>query len=491
MKKIYVGTLFLMGFIANAGAQSITFNCESSASSQSTSNNRNYDIARCFSFTNVTYTSSDEINGNYSTTHSSVSSSVTANFIKSPWFKPNAGNITLKTKLTNDGGSTRTLSIAYLPYSAGAALKEGTRVEFYNYAFNTSNHDVQNLSIPVPAAIAGSGLPFKIMFSFLGTGSSVKIMMDDCVLPGTYWADPSNNCYPLSVIADADSDGVADSEDAYPADATRAYDNWYPAASYGTLMFEDLWPATGDYDFNDLVIDYRYNLVTNASNKVVEMKSKFVTRAIGASFHNGFAFQLNSLVPSKVTAISGTRNFGANWISNASNGCDNGQTYANIIVYDDAQQVLTSPGGSGTNVILSNPYVAPDTTSVTVTFTSTSGQMINLGDVIFNPYIIVDQTRGKEVHLPDYVPSTKASSSYFGVDQDNTIPASNRYYKTVNNLPWALNVTSSILYMHTINDFVTGYLHFAEWAQSSGATYTDWYSNTASGYRDNTKLYIR
>jgi LruC domain-containing protein len=27
-------------------------------------------------------------------------------------------------------------------------------------------------------------------------------------------------------------------------------------ASYGTLAFEDLWPSTGDYDFNDQVVDY-------------------------------------------------------------------------------------------------------------------------------------------------------------------------------------------------------------------------------------------
>lgn len=32
-------------------------------------------------------------------------------------------------------------------------------------------------------------------------------------------------------------------------------------------MFEDLWPATGDYDFNDLVLDYSINRVTDASGR--------------------------------------------------------------------------------------------------------------------------------------------------------------------------------------------------------------------------------
>jgi LruC domain-containing protein len=313
--------------------------------------------------------------------------------------------------------------------------------------------------------------------------------MDDFVIPGTYWADPSNSCLPLALIVDADSDGVADADDAYPNDASRAYNNFYPAASYGTLMFEDLWPATGDYDFNDLVVDYQYNLVTNASNKVVEMKSKFVTRAIGATLHNGFAFQLNGLASGKITATTGAKYNGATWLSNAANGTENDQTSSNIIVFDDAQKILPSGGGSGTNTIPANPRVAPDTTSLNITFTNESGQMIAISDIVFNPYIIVDQTRGKEVHLPNYIPSSKANTAIFGTGNDDTKPASNKYYKTANNLPWALNVTTSIPYLIEKTDFLSGYLKFADWAQSNGTLYTDWYQNN-EGYRDATKLFV-
>ena len=493
MKKLLFYLLILTGIQLNLSAQTLVLDCETSATSQSTANNRNYDMANCWSFNGVTYTTANKITGDYSTL-SDVANDLTpiTLWIKSPWFKPGSGNITLKTKLHASSGNSRFLRLAYIPYNSSlASPKEGTRVDFYTYTFSTSNTNIIDISQAIPSAIANSSQPYKIMVMFYGSGGTSKILTDDWSIPGTYWADPSSSCLPLTVIQDADSDGVADADDAYPNDATRAYNNWYPAAGFGTLMYEDLWPATGDYDFNDLVLDYRYNLVTNASNKVVEMKSKIVTRAIGGSFRNGFAFQLNGLSPSKVTAVTGTRSFGANWISNAANGCDNGQTYANIVVYDDAQQILPSPGGSGTNVILTNGYVAPDTTSVTLTFTAVSGQMIALSEVVFNPYIIVNQVRGKEVHLPDYLPSSKASSGFFGQDQDNTNPGLNRYYKTINNLPWALNVTSSIPYTHTTNDFISGYLHFAEWAQSGGSSYTDWFSNTGSGYRDNTKLYIR
>jgi LruC domain-containing protein len=412
-------------------------------------------------------------------------------WIKSPWVKLKSGNITLKCKLSAANGTVRKVHIAYLPYDAvnGNAVKEGTRVEFNNYTFATINQTINNISFPIPAAIENSSVPYKIMVSFAGSGGNSRFIVDELDIPSTYFADPSNNCLPQASIVDADSDGVADADDAYPNDATRAYNNLYPSPSFGTLMFEDLWPATGDYDFNDLVVDYRYNLVTNAANKVVEMKGTFVTRAVGASFRNGFAFQLNNLSPDKITAVTGAKYHGAPWISNASNGTENEQTFANVIVFDDAQKVLPSPGGSGTNIMPANPKVAPDTTFINITFTAVSGQMIGLSDVVFNPYIIINQIRGKELHLPNNVPSGKVDASFFGQNQDNSIPAQGKYYKTSNNLPWALNINTSIPYAHSTNDFVTAYLKFAEWAQSNGTLYTDWYINN-SGYRDASKLFV-
>ena len=59
---------------------------------------------------------------------------------------------------------------------------------------------------------------------------------------------------------DTDEDGVSDLFDDYPNDPEKAFDNYSPAeGQFGTLAFEDLWPAKGDYDFNDIVIDYQYN----------------------------------------------------------------------------------------------------------------------------------------------------------------------------------------------------------------------------------------
>jgi LruC domain-containing protein len=486
MKKVLLSIVAGLFITANALAQTAlpVMNCESG--------DRAIEIANCWSFGSISFISANVISGNWSGQSGQATNiSATNMWIRSPWVKLKSGNITLKCKLSAANGTVRKVHIAYLPYDAvnGNANKEGTRVEFNNYTFATINQTINNISFPIPAAIENSSVPYKIMVSFAGSGGNSRFIVDELDIPSTYFADPSNNCLPQASIVDADSDGVADADDAYPNDATRAYNNLYPSPSFGTLMFEDLWPATGDYDFNDLVVDYRYNLVTNAANKVVEMKGTFVTRAVGASFRNGFAFQLNNLSPDKITAVTGAKYHGAPWISNASNGTENEQTFANVIVFDDAQKVLPSPGGSGTNIMPANPKVAPDTTFINITFTAVSGQMIGLSDVVFNPYIIINQIRGKELHLPNNVPSGKVDASFFGQNQDNSIPAQGKYYKTSNNLPWALNINTSIPYAHSTNDFVTAYLKFAEWAQSNGTLYTDWYINN-SGYRDASKLFV-
>ena len=142
---------------------------------------------------------------------------------------------------------------------------------------------------------------------------------------------------------DTDSDGLCDNEDDYPEDGDKAYNNYLPGENtHASLAFEDLWPTQGDYDFNDLVVDYQLNAITNVDNQVVELKGEFITRAAGASFENGFAFELpvSAASVSSVTGSSITENF----ISLAANGAEANQTNAVIIVYDNIYNQITRPG---------------------------------------------------------------------------------------------------------------------------------------------------
>lgn len=298
---------------------------------------------------------------------------------------------------------------------------------------------------------------------------------------------------------DTDNDGVADADDQYPNDLYKAFNNNFPAAGFGTLMYEDLWPGKGDYDFNDLVVDYRLNTITNADNNIVEMSFTFVTRAIGGSLHNGFAFQLDGINPSKITSVTGSKASGAQWISLNANGTEAGQTNnANILVFDDAYKLLpTQAGFSFVNVYEGSPNSGTDTTTIIVKFLSggvaPSGGTLNYSAFntgLFNPYLIVGQERGKEIHLADKVYTDKMNLTYLGKDQDRTNPSSGKYFKTADNLPWAINVDASIPFTKEKTDISEAYLKFIDWASSGGNSSVNWFLNL-DGNRNNIKLMNR
>ncbi|MCX6283378.1 MAG: LruC domain-containing protein [Bacteroidetes bacterium] len=289
---------------------------------------------------------------------------------------------------------------------------------------------------------------------------------------------------------DRDHDGVCDNDDDFPDDPTKCFHNYYPSSTgYGSLSFEDLWPGKGDYDLNDLVVSYRFDQITNNLNKVVEIKATLSTEAMGASFHNGFGILLP--VPwNKIASVTGT-SLQHGTISLNPNNTESGQTNAVIIAYDDAYDRLKpiDPGcGIGSNTTLGCPYVTPDVLNLDITLTEPIA-VGTIGTPPYNPFIYVNQDRGREVHLPDKPPTDKANQTYFGTMDDNSNPATGRYYKTSLNLPWAFNLAEKFSYPIEKAPVNTAYLHFVQWAQSNGTSYTDWYNNTASGYRDNSKIY--
>ncbi|MDD4604121.1 MAG: LruC domain-containing protein [Bacteroidales bacterium] len=287
---------------------------------------------------------------------------------------------------------------------------------------------------------------------------------------------------------DTDNDGVPDNQDDYPTDPTKAHDNWYPnKTGYSSLAFEDLWPGQGDYDFNDLVISYRFNQITNAQNKAVQIKSTLITEAMGAQLHNAFAFQI-PIAYNLVQSVTGT-DLRHGLITVGANGVETEQTNAVVVVYDDAYDRLPPPNvGIGSNTEKGAPYITPDTMHITIDLTEPVS-LAQIGTPPYNPFIIVNGNRNREIHLPDNPPTDKVDGSEFGTWSDDSHPESNRYYKTATNLPWAINISDKFSYVYERQAVNKAYLKFNSWAESSGASYPDWYKVNTSEYRDNSKIY--
>jgi LruC domain-containing protein len=505
--KIFVA--IVLGIINyNVNAQTVSTDCENyrSGNTPSTTENIACDRANCWGFGAFGYTntSGQIISGSYSARSNSMSSSdpKLSAWIKTPWLKPGSGNVTLKVKMENTGGTGTTLysgnykavRIRIITYNSSATYGEGSFLsDSFTYLIASPYTNTQTVSFQIPSAIANSNNPYKFMMSFIGSGGNNRANIDEIVIPGTYWSNPSNGCLPQALIVDTDSDGVQDSDDAYPNDILRAYNNYYPEKGNGTLMFEDLWPTLGDYDFNDLVVGYRFNRVTNSDNNIVEIKYEVTPRAIGASYNNGFGFMLNNITSDKIYSVEGLKN-GAEWLNNSSNGTEADQKTATIIVFTNANAIMGNPGGtSGVNVDPKGDYTKPTTISFSVKLMDESGKapngVVSLKEFTpadFNPFIVINQERGNELHLPGYAPSEKVNTKIFGTEQDNS--KEGNYYKSKSNLPWGLNVPEEIPYAIEKTDFIKAYLNFAEWAQTNGKNYSDWYENKEK-YRNYEVIY--
>ncbi|MBE0651826.1 MAG: LruC domain-containing protein [Bacteroidales bacterium] len=264
----------------------------------------------------------------------------------------------------------------------------------------------------------------------------------------------------------------------------------------GSLAFEDLWPYMGDYDFNDVVVDYDFATTMDDQNNVQSITATFILHAFGASYHNGFGFQLPNVSPNQIISVTGSDLASNTYIHLASNGLEAGQSKATVIVFDDAYRLMHYVGpGIGVNTEMASPFITPDTIVVHMTFYSNGSfapggavtyNKMDIGN--FNPFIIVNQNRGVEVHLPNNPPTDLADKTLLGTGDDASDPATGSYYKTAKNLPWAINIPQTFQYPIEKQDILGAYLHFSDWAESNGTLYPDWYLDSP-GYRDASLIY--
>ena len=285
---------------------------------------------------------------------------------------------------------------------------------------------------------------------------------------------------------DGDLDGVPDAIDEYPTDPTRAYTRWYPSQSvWGTTVFEDNWPYEGDYDLNDLVVSYRYKFAMNSSNQLVDLTGEFKALAAGADFENGFGVQL-PFTPSQIQNVSGMSVFGNAGVVLDGKGIEKNQSKAVIVPFDHYRN-LFGPGTSQINTTLGSPKLVSPLVTVTVLLNGPQSDDYT-GMVPFNPFMISNLDRGREVHLVNQTPTDLAAGKWFNTGADNSNAATGRYYITNQNRPFALDFFGPFDYPVEKASITSAYNHFADWALSGGTTYPDWYFDYA-GYINSSLIY--
>ncbi|NCT09171.1 MAG: LruC domain-containing protein [Flavobacteriia bacterium] len=285
---------------------------------------------------------------------------------------------------------------------------------------------------------------------------------------------------------DTDGDGIFDDDDAYPNDPKIAFEYFTPSKDgRGTLAFEDLWPSTVDYDFNDLALRYKVKMFLNADNLAVGFDFEFKVISNRAGSYIGFGFEMEGIAPSQIESVTNPR-LTFDIIKLNPNRTEAGQKNAVIIVTDAIR--FTKVGNEFISKTISVKFLNPISTA-------------NLGVAPFNPFIFTnkysntqtfEKVRDREVHLPNRKPTSLGIVSNGFDDPDGTYISKNGY-------PWGLSIIEgqSIVtgtrpnpYFRIPKDTVNitrGYKFFKTWAESGGSKFKNWYSN-GRGYRNESLL---
>ncbi|MBF2055418.1 MAG: LruC domain-containing protein [Candidatus Sericytochromatia bacterium] len=229
-----------------------------------------------------------------------------------------------------------------------------------------------------------------------------------------------------------------DAFDAYPQDPERAFDRLTPAGkehAFYTLVFEDNWPRQGDYDMNDLVVQFRQKEVLNAQGQVKELYIEGQIVARGAELHNAFAMEFTGVkaeaLGDAAIALQG---------QSATLSAEKNQQYLVLNLLPDASKM--APGTPDCRFFNTQSH-CPIQKAADFQFKLAFKNPQLPENMRLNPFIYRKDQRGHEVHLPNYPPTSLADVSLFGQGDDGSNPAQGRYCVTKNNLPWGLYIPDS------------------------------------------------
>lgn len=292
--------------------------------------------------------------------------------------------------------------------------------------------------------------------------------------------------YDTEVTAlDSDGDGVADSEDLEPGNPNIAGEVTVPG---GFIMFEDLWPDQGDYDFNDLYIyitDSTFKI--NGENKIVYYDLDVKVMKAGASFHNGLGLRFinaesNGVTTDYTTIVGGNMlnsiiayNLPTNWSNGQHNGDWSTMTYLDkfasntAVLIHDVAEINLKQG---------------DAMTLRIYFDPNEEQPVN---PIPDFFLFRSSSRDLEVHLAGYPPTEYANMSNFNTGDDASLLFPGNWYKTDDNYPWALYFSTD-KWVPAVKEKITifrAYPDFAGWVTSGGEQNQNWINNYVPALTEN------
>lgn len=273
---------------------------------------------------------------------------------------------------------------------------------------------------------------------------------------------------------DSDKDGVPDNLDEFPGDPTRAYTRWFPAkGAWGVLAFEDLWPRSGDYDFNDLVARYSIKEVRSANLSAKEVELRVVPVAAGANIRSGLGFGLG-MMPFMPESVS-VRKAGVSQPGAFQRDPTNGE--ALIRLTRDVLGGFHAPAGGIINTRTATPRYASDTLWARMVLASP----FDLPEPPYDPFLFKASDSSCEIHLPDRSPTKAMKRSLFRTKDDKTDSVKGIWYRDASRMPWGLNLSEDWAWPVEGVQIHSAYPRFRNWVASGGRSDLDWYLHPVAG----------
>lgn len=254
---------------------------------------------------------------------------------------------------------------------------------------------------------------------------------------------------PFEAVIDIDNPKIPDLIIDGGANAKPVPEKLVTDSIEGTLAFEDIWPYGGDYDMNDVIIEYKTKYTFNSKNRITKIVDSFTFVHDGASFTNAFGYIIDGQVGTIDT---------------------NNSNYATQ--EENNQFIFTADCGAAVG----------STYKLTRTFEGFGAPSITNFVKGYNPFIVPNYQAGAknrtEVHLPKYATSTWANTSLNNtVDDAYYINKSGKY-------PFAIDLTNVKNFQVVTESTRIGsdgeYPDFTKWAESNGTLYTDWYKRKSN-----------
>ena len=265
---------------------------------------------------------------------------------------------------------------------------------------------------------------------------------------------------------DADGDGLYDQFDADPLNphvALQIASNQMNRSS-AYFIFEDLWPAKGDFDFNDFILKSNFTWIRGNDNYITEITGFCEAQWDDSEFGMGFE------------------------IFEARGGY--------LIYLDD---VIEEIEGAEESELIDNGFVVFTETKVAGKATKNFTVKIknhSLTNFVCIPYLFRTENENHQIR-PFGTPPTKTQKMDMFHSKDDASPRNwnwmrgerfkyplagdDAFYRTAEGHPWGVQfISKNFVPCAEMQSVITSYPKFKDWAESGGIAEKDWYNYPAA-----------